>query len=105
MALITVTDHDGRTHQIQAEAGQSLMRVLTDEGLDIPALCGGSRACATCHVHVAADWVDRLPAQDEGELGLVSEEPSFIAGQSRLSCQIPVTEDLDGLCLSLAPAD
>lgn len=105
MAFITVTDRDGQIHVIQADPGQSLMRTLTDEGLDLPALCGGARACATCHVHVAPDWAGRLPEQDEGELELVSEEPSFIAGQSRLSCQIPVTTELDGLCLTLAPLD
>ncbi|MFV3073548.1 2Fe-2S iron-sulfur cluster-binding protein [Niveispirillum fermenti] len=105
MVDIIVTDRDASIHRLDVEDGQSLMRALTGAGLDVPALCGGARACATCHVHIDPDWAGRLPAQEEGERELVSEEPSFIDGRSRLSCQIPVTTALDGLALTLAPLD
>lgn len=105
MVNIIITDREDGIHRLAVEDGQSLMRALTDGGLDIPALCGGARACATCHVHIDPDWAGRMPAQEDGERELVAEEPSFIDGRSRLSCQIPVTEALDGLILALAPLD
>ncbi|MGF1606378.1 MAG: 2Fe-2S iron-sulfur cluster-binding protein [Rhodothalassiaceae bacterium] len=105
MPRIHVTDQDGSQASINAEVGLSLMEVLRDEGYDgIQALCGGNCSCATCHVYVDEDWLDRLPAREEEEAELLGDSDHEQAG-SRLSCQIEVTEALDGLAITIAPDD
>ena len=78
------------------------MEVIRDKGLPIEAACGGCCSCATCHVYVDAAWVDTLPAKSEEEedmLDLALE----VQANSRLSCQIELTDDLNGLKVTLAP--
>mgnify|MGYP002401136559 FL=1 len=82
-----------------------MMETIRDAGIDeLMALCGGCCSCATCHVHVDPGFVDSLPglADDEDEL---LDSSSFRAETSRLSCQIPLTADLDGLRVRIAPED
>ncbi|QBY01257.1 2Fe-2S iron-sulfur cluster binding domain-containing protein [Rhodophyticola sp. CCM32] len=106
MPMIHATDRQGQTHDIMANEGASLMETLRDKGgLDIAAICGGMCACATCHVHVAPDWMDKLPEAEPDETELVEFSPAYEEARSRLSCQIPVTEALDGLTLTLAPEE
>jgi 2Fe-2S ferredoxin len=78
------------------------MEVIRDSDIPVRAECGGVGACATCHVYVASDWMGRLPPPDENEAALleVAEDSS---GLSRLSCQIRLTEDLDGLEVAMGP--
>jgi len=105
MALIKATDRAGTVHEIQAETGISLMLNLRDNGgLDVAAICGGQCSCATCHVYVDDAWMARLPGQEADEKELVSESPHYKAN-SRLSCQIEMSDDLDGLAVTLAPED
>ncbi|WP_342363925.1 2Fe-2S iron-sulfur cluster-binding protein [Terrarubrum flagellatum] len=105
MPVIIATDRAGQVHEVNAETGVSLMENLKFKGsLDIAAICGGSCACATCHVYVAEDWLERLEPADGSEQELVSESLHH-RPQSRLSCQIRVSDELDGLRVTLAPED
>jgi len=103
MALLNVTLRTGEIRQVPAKPGASVMEAIRDGGIDeIMAVCGGGCSCATCHVYVAEkDW-DRLsPASsEEADLLEFSEHPTE---RSRLSCQIKLSEALDGLSVTIAP--
>ena len=97
-----VTDHDGNVHQIEGVDGWQLMEAIRDEGMQIKAECGGACACATCHVYVDEDWKDKVPEKSEEEMDML--DLAFdVQENSRLSCQITITPDLDGLKVTLAP--
>lgn len=100
---IYVTDLDGIEHALDAVEGWRVMEIIREHGLPIKAECGGACACATCHVYVHADWVLKLAAMrdDEEEMLDVAFD---VEDNSRLSCQIIMSEALDGLKLRLAPA-
>ena len=68
---IKVTDRTGETHDLDAIEGWRVMEIIRDHGLAIKAECGGACACATCHVYVSADWVDRLPAAGDEEIDML----------------------------------
>jgi ferredoxin, 2Fe-2S len=99
--IVTVVDQRGASHELAAEDGYRLMEVIRDAGLPIAAQCGGCCSCATCHVHVAEAWVDRLSpaAHDEEDLLDLVED---LQPGSRLSCQIIMSPEYDGLCVTLA---
>ena len=97
---ITFVDPRGRPVAVTAEPGDNLLRAGQAAGLPLEGTCEGQMACSTCHVIVAADWFDRLPPASEEEEDMLD----FAAGArrtSRLSCQIEVTADLDGLTVSV----
>ena len=97
-----VTDQDGLEHELEALEGWRVMEVILDWGLPIKAECGGALACATCHVYVDPEWVDRLvPMSDEEEERL--DDAMLVKANSRLSCQILMSDELDGLRVALAP--
>lgn len=105
MARIHVTSRGGASRMIEACPGQSLKDALKGAGVDeILGLCGGFASCGTCHVHVAEAWLDRLPSMrpDEEELLGYSD---WRERNSRLACQIPFTEALDGIAVTVAPED
>ncbi len=105
MVNIIVTDLQGDTQQLQAEEGTQLMELLRQhdyEGID--GICGGSCSCATCHVHIANDWQNKLPERSEDETMLVECVDSYSPEASRLSCQLMVTAELEGLTLTVAEA-
>ena len=105
MPRIHVTARDGGTRTIEAAAGQSLKDALKGAGVDeIIGLCGGFASCGTCHVHVAEGWLDRLPAMRADEEELLGYS-YWRAPNSRLTCQIPFTEALDGIAVTVAPED
>jgi 2Fe-2S ferredoxin len=87
---------------IRAAFGQRLMQTIRDAGLPIAGDCGGACTCATCHVYVDEDWLDRLspPTANEAALLEVVDEPSPF---SRLSCQIELTRETDGIRIRIAP--
>ena len=96
------TDHHGAEHRLPAEEGWRAMEVIRDWGLALKAECGGACACATCHVHVDPQWAAQLPPPTEEEIDML--DGAFdVTETSRLSCQILLTPDLDGLRLRLAP--
>ena len=85
--------------------GVSLMAAIRAAGVDeLLALCGGSCSCATCHVYVDETFLGQLPPirNDEDEL---LDFSNHRAPNSRLSCQVPLTAALDGLCVTIAPED
>ena len=97
---IVVTDRGGAEHRLPAEEGWRVMEVIRDWGLDLKAECGGACACATCHVHVDRDWSAQLPPPTDEEIDML--DGAFdVTEASRLSCQILLTPDLDGLRLRL----
>ncbi|UYV14235.1 2Fe-2S iron-sulfur cluster-binding protein [Porphyrobacter sp. ULC335] len=100
---ITFLDPRGKTIAASAEPGDNLLRVGQAAGLPLEGTCEGQMACSTCHVIVAADWFDRLPPAAEEEEDMLD----FAAGArrtSRLSCQIELTAEMDGLTVSI-PAE
>ena len=103
MTIVNVTDRDGAQHQVPAKVGASLMEALRDqEELGVVALCGGICSCATCHVYVDPSWADKLPAASSNEQELLADTPDTNE-QSRLSCQIKMNAEYDGLRVIIAP--
>ena len=101
MPKITYIENSEKTHTIEVSNGLSVMEGAIQN--DIPGIdadCGGAMACATCHVYVKEEWFNKLPKKDDGEedmLDMAYESNKF----SRLSCQIIVSDDLDGLTVNL----
>ena len=103
MPLVHLTRRDGTTQPVDARPGRSLMLNIRKPG-EIQAICGGEASCGTCHVYVAEDWLGRLPPiKDDEETILAFSD--WRQANSRLSCQIRVTEELDGLSVTVAPED
>lgn len=103
MAIIHVTNQAGETRELEAPEGWRVMEVLRDYGLGIEGICDGQCDCATCYVEVAPEWRNRLhPPRDE-EMDKLDELP-IIGPGARLSCQILVDEDTDGLHILLPAA-
>jgi 2Fe-2S ferredoxin len=103
MPKITYIDNDGTIRTIDAELGATVMETAINN--DVPgilATCGGSCSCATCHVYVSEGWFDRLPppALDENDMLDTAHD---LKPTSRLSCQIKVTAELDGLTVTTPP--
>ena len=97
MTKITYTDQQGNSKTIDVENGLSVMEGAIQNNIPgIDADCGGSMACATCHVYVEEKWLDKLPKAEDGEIDMIDMaiEPKK---NSRLSCQLIVSDELDGL--------
>lgn len=105
MAKLAVTDREGRQVEIEGQAGMTLMENIRDMDDSVDAICGGLCSCATCHVFIDPDWMEKLPPRHEEEDLLVSESMNFNPERSRLSCQIMLTEEMDGLTLTVAPEE
>ncbi len=99
---IICTDRDGVAHNLPALEGWRIMEIIRDNGLPIKAECGGALECATCHVYVDTGWMDRLVTKSDEEDEKL-DEAFMVKRNSRLSCQILMREDLDGLQVTLAP--
>jgi 2Fe-2S ferredoxin len=105
MVKIEVTTRDGQTVSFDAAAGATLMEAIRDAGVDeLVAICGGCLSCATCHVHVAPAFAAILPPMSEDESDLLDSSPHRNAA-SRLSCQIRIAPELDGLRVRVAEED
>ena len=101
---IYVTDPNGVEHALDAIEGWRVMEIIRDYGLPIKAECGGSCACATCHVYVDENWLNQLPAMRDDEEAML-DEAFNLQDNSRLSCQIIMDESLDGLRVQLVVHD
>lgn len=105
MPRLIVTTLDGKDLSIDIDEGETLMEGLRARGVEgLDALCGGCCSCATCHVHLDPAYAGRLPPLGADESDLLDS----CAGRratSRLACQVPVTAALDGMRVTIAPAD
>lgn len=99
---VSVTDRKGETHELDGLDGWRLMEVIRDNELPVKAECGGACACATCHVYVDTDWLDKLVPMSEEEEEML-DEAFEVENNSRLSCQIILNPKLEGLKVTLAP--
>jgi|TARA_B110000438_G_C15741968_1_gene618888 2Fe-2S ferredoxin len=101
MPKITYIEHNGKTHEINVENGLTVMEGAVQNNISgIDADCGGSCACATCHVYLDEKWFNKLPIKESAEedmLDMAFEPNKF----SRLSCQITVTDELDNLVVKM----
>jgi 2Fe-2S ferredoxin len=99
---IIATDRKGEVHELEGRDGWTVMEILRDGGLDVAAECGGACACATCQVYVTDGWFEKLPERSEAEVDMldmaVGVEPN-----SRLSCQLVCSPELDGIKVTVAP--
>ena len=101
MTKIKYIEHNGKSHTIDVANGLSVMEGAVQNNIPgIDADCGGSMACATCHVYVKEEWFDKLPKKEDGEEDMIdmAHEPNKF---SRLSCQLTVSEELEGLIVKL----
>ena len=101
MVQITYVEHDGTEHVVDSQTGVSLMQVAIDNlvpGID--ADCGGECSCATCHVMVNENWLEKVGPPGEMEESMLDLNPER-QENSRLSCQVEVSEELDGLRVSM----
>lgn len=105
MPTINVTDRDGKTHVIQAPSDDPLMWALRDADLPVDAICGGSASCGTCHVYVEENWMAKLGPRNEAEVDMLSGLNAYTEAASRLSCQMIVTDEFEGLEIALAPSE
>jgi len=101
MPKITYIEHGGKSHTIEVSNGLSVMEGAVQKNIPgIDADCGGSMACATCHVYVKEEWFNKLPKKEDGEEDMLDMafEPKK---NSRLSCQLMISDQLDGLVVNL----
>jgi len=105
MPKLIVVTRNGEEREVMGEAGLSVMEVIRENGFDeLLALCGGCCSCATCHVHVDPEFAAKLPKMSMDEDDLLDSAGDRDA-TSRLSCQIPFTDALDGLRVRIAEED
>ncbi len=105
MPTLIVVDRKGQEKAVSGDAGLSVMEVIRDNGFDeLLALCGGSCSCATCHVYVDDAWTAKVGGPHEDEADLL-DSSDHRKTQSRLSCQIQFSDELDGLKVEIAPED
>ncbi|MEZ0226944.1 MAG: 2Fe-2S iron-sulfur cluster-binding protein [Alphaproteobacteria bacterium] len=106
--MLNVTDREGRAHALEAIDGWRVMEIIrdygmTDKSLAIKAECGGSAACGTCHVYVDPEWLTKLMPPNEEEEARLADSAFGVEDNSRLSCQILMSDKLDGLAVTIAP--
>lgn len=100
MPKITFIDSKGTSREVDAKSGTSIMETAVQNMVpEIDADCGGACACATCHVYIAADWVAKLPAKDEMEESML-DFAEDVQETSRLSCQVIMKDELDGIVVT-----
>ena len=100
MKNIIVHDQEGKIHHLKAEEGLTLMEIIRDAGLDIEAACGGCCACATCHIYIDKDWLNKLPIMEDDENSML-DQAFEVKKESRLGCQIEFKPDYNNLKLTL----
>jgi len=105
MPELIVTTREGEERRLEGEVGVSVMEVIRDGGVDeLLALCGGCCSCATCHIYIDPAFAELLPPMSDDENDLL-DSSDHRKETSRLSCQITLSDDLDGLRLAIAAED
>lgn len=103
MPKVIIKTREGEEVELQGKAGHSLMETIRDNGIsELQAMCGGCCSCATCHVYIDPAFADLVPPMGEDEDDLLSSS-EYRNGDSRLSCQIALTDALEGLRAEIAP--
>ena len=106
MPQITITARSGEKLVVDAEVNQTLMEVIRDSSIgEMDAICGGCCSCATCHIYVDPSFISKLPPVREDEDILLDGSNHRKLEVSRLSCQIRISDALDGFALEIAPED
>lgn len=101
---VTITDIEGEAATIMGEAGATLMETARAAGVaGIIAECGGACSCATCHVYIGENWLDRVGRPNPVEDEMLDMVDDIRLPSSRLSCQVKLTSDLDGMTATVAP--
>lgn len=98
---IRVIDREGNKHELEGDSNSTLMEILRDADLDIEAACGGCCACATCHVYINDQWLEKISPKDDDEESML-DQAFDVKNTSRLSCQISLSDELDGIELEIA---
>jgi 2Fe-2S ferredoxin len=102
MAKITYIEFNGTPHEVEVASGLTVMEGARDNGIPgIEADCGGACACSTCHVYVDPAWIDRLPPKEAMEEDMLDFAYEPDPERSRLTCQLRVTDELDGLVVRM----
>lgn len=103
MVSFTLVDRSGTLHTLNGSIGNTLMEAIRDSGHDeLLALCGGCLSCATCHVYIEDEFAGKIDPMGEDESDLL-DSSAHRTPRSRLSCQIPVMDSLEGLFVTIAP--
>jgi len=101
MPVVTFIESDGTAHEVDSPAGGSVMEAAVSNNVPgIEADCGGACACATCHIYVSDQWIDKVGEKGELEQSMLDFSDS-LRTNSRLACQIPFTDELDGLIVDM----
>jgi 2Fe-2S ferredoxin len=101
MPTLTFIEHNGTAHQVKGDIGQSVMQAATFASVPgISADCGGACSCATCHTYVDEAWLGKVQAAEGMENDML-EDAFERRDSSRLSCQMIISEDMDGMVLHL----
>lgn len=104
MPKIIYIDHEGTSREVEAKNGTSIMEAAVQNMIPgIDADCGGACACATCHVYVNQDWMNKLKDKDDMEDSML-DFAEDVQNNSRLSCQILMSDDLDGITVTTPEA-
>jgi len=102
MAKIIYIEHNGKKHEVEVANGLTVMEGARDNNIPgIEADCGGACACSTCHVYVDKAWVDKLPAKDAMEEDMLDFAWEPDVEKSRLTCQLKITDAIDGLVVQM----
>ncbi len=99
---IIAKDREGKEVEIEGRDGWTVMEILRDAGLPIAAECGGACACATCQVYVEDGWYEKIAPPSEAEVDML-DMALAVQPNSRLSCQLTCSDELDGIKVTLAP--
>lgn len=103
MPALNVITRSGELHSLQSDSGVSVMEAMRDNGIDeVLALCGGCASCGTCHVYVSQPFLEYLPPRSPEEHELLTGS-EYHKAESRLSCQLQLSDALDGLTVTVAP--
>ena len=102
MPKLIIKDRSGKINEIEFDTNFTLMEILRDNNYDVEASCGGCCACATCHVYIDEKWTNKLKNMDDDEESML-DQAFDVKKNSRLSCQIDLSEELDGLEIEIAP--
>ena len=105
MPRLIVTNRRGKTTEVEARSGISVMENIRELDDSVDAICGGMCACATCHVYIDAEQTRLVPPRGYEEQLMLEDLDAYDPARSRLACQIVVTDSIDGLALTVGPEE